>query len=269
MTRPAIRLYARRHGARADARAVIRRARSFSREPSATPPPARTTTSKLGVGTLGLPAPTCRSRAPRWIRPARRSISRTTSACRIRSFPSSDLILEPAVKHKFRLQFIPLTTRRRRRRGRTLDLQRPALQRRRAGQLDARLEGVALRVRVRLHRAPIAASAGSSSTSSTPTSTRRSPARSAIGLRRTRRRRSRRIGGIFGVYPSRQPVDHRRDLPASRWPGQLDQERHDRPLRRLRLLRDVELHQQHRRAGRLSLVRRRLHADERHRRASR
>ena len=164
-------------------------------------------------------------------------------------FPELHLVAKGG-KHKFRLQYIPLDYAQEAILPENDRLQRPALRRRPSGQLDARLEGLARRLRVRLHHPgsrlrrvhPGREVHGRERVARQPDS---------IGLRRMPRPRSRRSAASSASIRSRTSRSPARSR-ASRWLGpQLDQGRHERPLRGLRLLRHGELHEQRRRAGRL------------------
>ena len=232
--------------------AVARARRSSSRGPSTIPPPASTTTSRRPPAS-GTRPPTCRSPASRSASSARTIDFKNDLGLTDTRFRELHVVLRPARKHKFRFQYIPIKYEQRA----TIDarhrLQRPALPRRPPGQLAARLEGLPVRLRVRLHRRGTAGSSASSSTSSTPTC-------AAV---------AREPGSAVDEFAHAQGADSRdrRHRPRLRRPERLDHRRAHRhqgagehhrglqgPLHRPRHLRHRELHQQRRRAGRLPIA---------------
>ena len=159
-------------------------------------------------------------------------------------------------KHKFRFQYIPIKYEQRRDHHAGHRLQRPALPRRPPGQLRARLEGVPLRVRIRLHRQG-------------PRFRRLHPrlqVHRRPGVARKPRSRSPEfaharapipaLGGIVRVL-RRPEYSITGELTGIKVPEQRLRGLQG-PLRRPRHLRHGELHQQHRRAARLPKLRCRL-----------
>ena len=237
--------------------------RSSGRGRSATPPPASATTSRRPPGSGSRP-PRCRSRASARHSRVARSTSRRDLGADRSALPRAASRAAAGERHKFRFQYIPikyeqtatLTARHR--------LQRSAVSRRPAGQLDARLEGLPVRLRVRLRHDGTAASAGFilESKYTDVTATLASPIADASS--RSARAPIPAIGGIVRVYVVPEHLDHRRAhrLQAAR---QARSRTLHGALRRLRHLRHAELHEQRRRAGRLPLARRRLPDQDRHR----
>ena len=175
-------------------------------------------------------------------------------------------MLRPVRSHKFRLEYIPInfeatTTLTRRHR-----LQRPALSRRPAGQLDARLEGVPLRLRVRLRHQE--------------SRLRRLHPRGEVHRRdgqldqpdveRVRAARARRFrrSAASAASTSCPNISITGELTGFKLPDSIDS-RYDGALRRPRHLRHGELHEQLRREGRLPLARRGLSGEAGHRERSR
>ena len=127
-----------------------RRVRSSSRGRLPIPPPASDTTSKRPPGS-GFPTAD--------ISIASQSLGILGSTIDFKKdlgltdqhFPEVHLELRPATRHKFRFQYIPIKYDQSGVLHAQYRLQRSELYGRAAGQLDARLEGVPVRLRVRLH----------------------------------------------------------------------------------------------------------------------
>ena len=228
---------------------LLRRARLGAIQAAAartTRPPARSTTSRA--------APTSGSRPPTSSSPARQlGIPGSTDRRQARpradrpAFPALQLQLRPARSHKFRFQYIPIK----------YDADGDADARTSSStasatalglpvELDARLEGVPLRLRVRLHRQE-------------PRLRRLHPRgqvhrRAACTLATPDRRASSRtraapipaLGGIGRVYVVPN-ISITGEVTGFKMPDSID-EPLQRALRRHRHLRHGELHQQHRRA---------------------
>ena len=189
-----------------------------------------------------------------------------TSASRTRTSASSSSSFKPALKHKIRVRAHSDQLRADRQRRDGPDVQRPDVPGRRAGQLHVRLEGVAIRVRVRRRVEPSRVLRDSSSTSSTPTSTR------SLTPRAARERDRRQRTPIPGDWRHRAASTSRPNLSLT---GEISRasscratwiKSDERPLPRLGRVRDAEL----RRTPSASECGYRsfdveLHADERHR----